>query len=112
MSLQAGMYSGVGPAPGARLRARERATSCSNSFRSFMDSCPTKQDPRKHVSAGGGLYSGVGPARLERATSCSGGKRSIQLSYGPKRLGSNSNPVRLLVASSPTAQPLSSITID
>jgi hypothetical protein len=25
----------------------------------------------------------VGPARLERATSCSGGKRSIQLSYGP-----------------------------
>ena len=24
----------------------------------------------------------VGPARLERATSCSGGKRSIQLSYG------------------------------
>ena len=27
--------------------------------------------------------SGVGPARLERATSCSGGKRSIQLSYGP-----------------------------
>ena len=24
-----------------------------------------------------------GPARLERATSCSGGKRSIQLSYGP-----------------------------
>src|SRR3954467_7947172 len=27
--------------------------------------------------------SGMGPARLERATSCSGGKRSIQLSYGP-----------------------------
>ena len=27
---------------------------------------------------------GVGPARLERATSCSGGKRSIQLSYGPE----------------------------
>jgi hypothetical protein len=27
----------------------------------------------------------VGPARLERATSCSGGKRSIQLSYGPER---------------------------
>ena len=25
----------------------------------------------------------MGPARLERATSCSGGKRSIQLSYGP-----------------------------
>ena len=31
----------------------------------------------------GGRASGVGPARLERATSCSGGKRSIQLSYGP-----------------------------
>ncbi len=28
----------------------------------------------------------MGPARLERATSCSGGKRSIQLSYGPKLL--------------------------
>jgi hypothetical protein len=27
----------------------------------------------------------MGPARLERATSCSGGKRSIQLSYGPER---------------------------
>jgi hypothetical protein len=27
----------------------------------------------------------VGPARLARATSCSGSKRSIQLSYGPVR---------------------------
>ena len=50
--------SGVGPAPGARSRARERATSCDTALE-------------------------VGPARLERATSCSGGKRSIQLSYGP-----------------------------
>jgi hypothetical protein len=42
-----------------------------------------KQRPRQHGSASGGRCSGVGPARLERATSCSGGKRSIQLSYGP-----------------------------
>ncbi len=42
-----------------------------------------KRNPREHRSAIGGRPSGVGPARLERATSCSGGKRSIQLSYGP-----------------------------
>ncbi len=37
----------------------------------------------------------VGPARLERATSCSGGKRSIQLSYGPDDpQGPNSRPLR------------------
>ena len=32
----------------------------------------------------------MGPARFERATSCSGGKRSIQLSYGPGTAGSGS----------------------
>jgi hypothetical protein len=41
------------------------------------------RNPRQHGSASGERCSGVGPARLERATSCSGGKRSIQLSYGP-----------------------------
>ncbi len=42
-----------------------------------------KRNPRSNRSRSGGRPSGVGPARLERATSCSGGKRSIQLSYGP-----------------------------
>ena len=37
----------------------------------------------RHRSIDGARSSRVGPARLERATSCSGGKRSIQLSYGP-----------------------------
>src|SRR5829696_10062049 len=47
--------------------------------------------------AGRGV-SGVGPARLERATSCSGGKRSIQLSYGPELLWQHSRLVSMLVA--------------
>ena len=40
---------------------------------------------RPAVSDDGGAlrFVDMGPARLERATSCSGGKRSIQLSYGP-----------------------------
>ena len=42
-----------------------------------------ERTPRSNQSRSGGKRSGVGPARLERATSCSGGKRSIQLSYGP-----------------------------
>ena len=45
----------------------------------------SKRNPRLNRSRSGGQRSGVGPARLERATSCSGGKRSIQLSYGPVR---------------------------
>jgi hypothetical protein len=39
----------------------------------------------------------VGPARFERATSCSGGKRSIQLSYGPDLWEENS-PAAMLSA--------------
>ena len=46
-----------------------------------------KSKPRWPVMASGVRTSGVGPARLERATSCSGGKRSIQLSYGPEYTG-------------------------
>ena len=42
-----------------------------------------KRKPRTYRSRCGDGASRVGPARLERATSCSGGKRSIQLSYGP-----------------------------
>ena len=46
-----------------------------------------KQDRTSETPASMDLQAGedvgVGPARLERATSCSGGKRSIQLSYGP-----------------------------
>jgi hypothetical protein len=40
----------------------------------------------------------MGPARLERATSCSGGKRSIQLSYGPLSLVQHSRPLDVLPA--------------
>ena len=38
----------------------------------------------------------MGPARFERATSCSGGKRSIQLSYGPETLSTMINPRRFI----------------
>ena len=43
-----------------------------------------KRKPPTSHKVSGGRTPRVGPARLERATSCSGGKRSIQLSYGPK----------------------------
>ena len=54
-----------------------------------------KQKPRPLLRVIGVRISGVGPARLERATSCSGGKRSIQLSYGPDFL--SDNDLRLLL---------------
>ena len=62
-----------------------------------------KRSPHQHASASGGRCSGVGPARLERATSCSGGKRSIQLSYGPWGWGRENSPPDSLSA---TAAPL------
>jgi hypothetical protein len=40
--------------------------------------------PRQYGSTGGRRHSRVGSARFERATSCSGGRRSIQLSYEPE----------------------------
>src|SRR5919106_1241223 len=50
---------------------------------------------------------GVGPARLERATSCSGGKRSIQLSYGPSVGPENWSPSPLFATAAPaTRRPL------
>jgi hypothetical protein len=57
-----------------------------------------KQKSRPLLRVIGVRISGVGPARLERATSCSGGKRSIQLSYGPLSLVQHSRPPDMLPA--------------
>ena len=48
-----------------------------------------EQKPRHSLRNGGAMSFKMGPARFERATSCSGGKRSIQLSYGPKLFKGN-----------------------
>ena len=73
--------SGVGPAPGARSRARERATSCDTALE--VGPAPGARARARERATSCDTALEVGPARLERATSCSGGKRSIQLSYGP-----------------------------
>ncbi len=52
-------------------------------FRHTRECSGEESEPLPAIKCHRGRCSGVGPARLERATSCSGGKRSIQLSYGP-----------------------------
>src|SRR3954469_12194049 len=105
----------MGLAAGARLRAHERATSCCGVGRRGQISGPGATRTRDLLLRRQALYPTELRTRIvrgswppeplfattvewarrrvpaervrERATSCSGGKRSIQLSYGPELCG-------------------------